>query len=759
MEEIWQKRARALKPEDLDEKLPFKQHRDMPGIREQSQRGHFSQHYELLARYSKRRQDNKMKREIRLETPSSSQENTAKGKSPFEHLQECMGASGNQKIFEKRKVMLEKSRKVPIPSLNLFLVGQKKLVENQPKNEYWVSHCSNRDANELGVSGAKNKKLSSGISGFNCLNPSSNSKERSHSEEHGTLLMEFMEHGENTRKFQEKVKGISSKEAKNIKGERHQQLEEHGLSFSRVLEEKTKKGFENLVKTDQRRGRASFCERSFIFNMKLLVQLVHLLHEITEMRPDDHERILEIYNEISEVSSLIDFSSFLLFLQEDGLEANAKKLLVLEKVCCLFYVIKRKAPKQVSMLAFLVKYSLHGFRVLFHLILGKLRKLSEAGHSIGGLFEVEEWKEILNYWSGIDTLIVSSGGQSKSSSAEMASRSLELMNVSPMTLKQINNLLVPLVLSQVRPETTVYSELLNLFKDVEFLDQEALESESLSLFGLRPGSELSEKQLEDLFSWLQSCSPSEAQQRMTVLNKETLMSTITMLFHESCSPEENLTSSSPKGRTTRDTSLVSGSVQPFSRQKEETSLKMNEKHLNTTTIQGKETNESLQIKKTTKEAKPDEPVFNEIRIDLQQEEEEIVEKSQSREESKHENEEGMNDCRKKGKSFHKEHTESFQDVVIEENSFLEASPEIPEQKASTIETPNPPYLPALKPDEQDKKTLVLDLDETLIHFEEETEEEDWRIFIRPHAKEFIDGLAKYYEIVIFTAGTQDVFLL
>ena len=48
-------------------------------------------------------------------------------------------------------------------------------------------------------------------------------------------------------------------------------------------------------------------------------------------------------------------------------------------------------------------------------------------------------------------------------------------------------------------------------------------------------------------------------------------------------------------------------------------------------------------------------------------------------------------------------------------------------------------------------TLVLDLDETLVHYYEEKN----TVLIRPYAGQFLQQMAKFYEVVIFTAGTKD----
>ena len=53
-------------------------------------------------------------------------------------------------------------------------------------------------------------------------------------------------------------------------------------------------------------------------------------------------------------------------------------------------------------------------------------------------------------------------------------------------------------------------------------------------------------------------------------------------------------------------------------------------------------------------------------------------------------------------------------------------------------------------------SLVLDLDETLIHFKPKQNGEDGGILrIRPGINEFLDEVGKYYELIIFTTATQD----
>lgn len=63
-------------------------------------------------------------------------------------------------------------------------------------------------------------------------------------------------------------------------------------------------------------------------------------------------------------------------------------------------------------------------------------------------------------------------------------------------------------------------------------------------------------------------------------------------------------------------------------------------------------------------------------------------------------------------------------------------------------------VPYLAPKTATKEfTLVLDLDETLVHYVDQGESSYF--LIRPGALEFLEEMAKFYEVIIFTAGMQD----
>ena len=65
-------------------------------------------------------------------------------------------------------------------------------------------------------------------------------------------------------------------------------------------------------------------------------------------------------------------------------------------------------------------------------------------------------------------------------------------------------------------------------------------------------------------------------------------------------------------------------------------------------------------------------------------------------------------------------------------------------------------IPYLNKNPNKQYTLVLDLDETLIHFKPNpNNEESGTIKIRPYLMEFLDKIKDYYELVVFTAATQE----
>ena len=65
-------------------------------------------------------------------------------------------------------------------------------------------------------------------------------------------------------------------------------------------------------------------------------------------------------------------------------------------------------------------------------------------------------------------------------------------------------------------------------------------------------------------------------------------------------------------------------------------------------------------------------------------------------------------------------------------------------------------VPYLNKESLKKYTLVLDLDETLIHFKEDPVDDSKGLLqFRPGLLEFLEKVGYYYEIVVFTAGTKD----
>ena len=69
--------------------------------------------------------------------------------------------------------------------------------------------------------------------------------------------------------------------------------------------------------------------------------------------------------------------------------------------------------------------------------------------------------------------------------------------------------------------------------------------------------------------------------------------------------------------------------------------------------------------------------------------------------------------------------------------------------------PKPPFLPPKSKNDKREYTLVLDLDETLVHYcEDDNDEDNAYVKVRRNCEEFINTLSQYCEIIIFTASTK-----
>ena len=81
---------------------------------------------------------------------------------------------------------------------------------------------------------------------------------------------------------------------------------------------------------------------------------------------------------------------------------------------------------------------------------------------------------------------------------------------------------------------------------------------------------------------------------------------------------------------------------------------------------------------------------------------------------------------------------------VEKRKYLEG------EMKKYADPPSDRLLPDLPPHARHVKTLVLDLDNVLIH-SDWTRGRGWRTFKRPGAEEFIKDLSQYYELVVYTS--------
>ena len=93
------------------------------------------------------------------------------------------------------------------------------------------------------------------------------------------------------------------------------------------------------------------------------------------------------------------------------------------------------------------------------------------------------------------------------------------------------------------------------------------------------------------------------------------------------------------------------------------------------------------------------------------------------------------------------------DKIIRESISPENSSSLTDDEDSeNLPQPDPPFLGHKKSDDKREYCLVLDIDETLVHYFED--ENEAYVKVRMGTENFITSLSKYCEIVIFTASTK-----
>ncbi|XP_051225877.1 mitochondrial import inner membrane translocase subunit TIM50 [Lolium perenne] len=81
--------------------------------------------------------------------------------------------------------------------------------------------------------------------------------------------------------------------------------------------------------------------------------------------------------------------------------------------------------------------------------------------------------------------------------------------------------------------------------------------------------------------------------------------------------------------------------------------------------------------------------------------------------------------------------------------YLDARSQIEDQIKGFVEPSSEKLLPDLAPNEQHVFTVVLDLNDTLVHSDWKRER-GWKTFKRPGVDAFLEHISKYYEVVVFS---------
>jgi carboxy-terminal domain RNA polymerase II polypeptide A small phosphatase len=90
------------------------------------------------------------------------------------------------------------------------------------------------------------------------------------------------------------------------------------------------------------------------------------------------------------------------------------------------------------------------------------------------------------------------------------------------------------------------------------------------------------------------------------------------------------------------------------------------------------------------------------------------------------------------------------EILSEDSEELRKIDEELRTHAENLTVPKPPYLPVLGESDH-KYCLVVDLDETLIHY---NEAENYYL-VRPGVNQFMKELQNHFELVLFTASVRE----
>lgn len=430
---------------------------------------------------------------------------------------------------------------------------------------------------------------------------------------------------------------------------------------------------------------ASSTGRKQKVNLQLLSEYEMYFGQLIEVPPSKPNEIFMAYQKLARVSFVFDFTEFEAGFKDLKVRNCIKCLFFFEKIGTFIYCAKRKSLANDMVLRAILHYAYKGFILFIELLFSKL---PAAHHSNEFLIKIKASIKRRREIFGLPPEPKNGDSFSK--------------------FKQINDLLVPLMVEQLLPGTRLQEKMGVFFRDVDKLSFYEGISRLARLLGVFPGEQVPESTIDKYFK----CSPSKEKAKTPKEQEEKPQNTTSAASNND---EQNVSSLNSSQNNNSNLSNTIGR------------LNMNE------------------ITESLAES-----------VTIQEENEEDEEDNEEEQDNK--KKEMLNSVEKPKESESSEAQlpeEHLLQAEENEEQVLDDSGETSKSKEETSENTeiSIPFLPEMSKLGR-KFTLVLDLDETLVHFEEVGDM--GQFFIRPYAKEFIDELSLYYEVVVFTAAMQDV---